>query len=338
MIQHRQPKVEVSVIIPVLNEHDNLRELYDRLTETLTGLNRTYEIVYIDDGSTDGSTELCRSLVESDARVALVELRRHFGKATALQVGFQVARGDIVVTMDGDLQDDPVDIPRFLEALEGGVDLVSGWKKVRRDPLTKTLPSRFFNLVTSMLTGIQLRDFNCGFKAYRREVVESLDLYGELHRYIPVLAHANGYRIGEIAVNHHPRSRGESKYSFERFLRGAFDLLTVLFLGTFKRRPLHLFGLIGLGFFSVGFAIDLYLSILWATGIAYIGNRPLLILGTLLIIVGVQVLIFGLLAEMLTAATYRRTDSLALVRRVNRNLAAVGTEYKTTASAVNERG
>jgi glycosyltransferase involved in cell wall biosynthesis len=334
MILQRQLKVDVSVIIPVLNERDNLSELYERLTETLTGLNRAYEIVFVDDGSSDGSVELCRSMVEGNACVTLVELRRHFGKAAALQVGFQVAKGDIIITMDGDLQDDPVEIPRFLEALEDGVDLVSGWKKSRQDPLTKTLPSKLFNAVTSTLTGIRLKDFNCGFKAYRREVVESLDLYGELHRYIPVLAHANGFRIGEIAVNHRPRCHGKSKYSFERFLRGAFDLLTVLFLGSFKRRPLHLFGLIGMAFCAVGFTIDLYLSMLWLTGVAYIGNRPLLILGTLLIIVGVQVLIFGLLAEMITAVTYRRNDALELIRRVNRNVIAGGTEYKITNRAL----
>jgi glycosyltransferase involved in cell wall biosynthesis len=334
MILQRQSKIDISVIVPVLNERDNLPELYERLTGILTEINRAYEIVFVDDGSSDGSADLCRSLVQLNPCVTLVELRRRFGKATALQVGFQVAKGDIIITMDGDLQDDPVEIPRFLEALDGGVDLVSGWKKARQDPLTKTLPSKLFNAITSLMTGIKLRDFNCGFKAYRREVVESLDLYGELHRYIPVLAHANGFRIGEIAVNHRPRCHGKSKYSFERFLRGAFDLLTVLFLGSFKRRPLHLFGFIGVAFCTVGFAIDLYLSMLWLTGVAYIGNRPLLILGTLLIIVGVQVLIFGLLAEMITAVTYRRNDALELIRRVNRNVIAGGTEYKVTNRAL----
>lgn len=318
MLLQQQLKPDISVIIPVLNERDNLPELYEGLTGTLSGLNRGYEILFVDDGSSDGSVEYCRSMMQSDECVTLIELRRHFGKATALQVGFQVAKGDIIITMDGDLQDDPVEIPRFLAALEEGADLVSGWKKTRHDPWTKTLPSKLFNMVTSMLTGVKLQDFNCGFKAYRREVVESLDLYGELHRYIPVLAHTNGFRIVEIPVNHRPRCHGKSKYSFERFTRGAFDLLTVLFLGTFKRRPLHLFGLIGIAFAGVGFAIDLYLSFLWFTGIAYIGDRPLLILGTLLIIVGVQVLIFGLLAEMFTAATYQRTETMKLIRRVNR--------------------
>jgi glycosyltransferase involved in cell wall biosynthesis len=312
---------DLSVIIPVLNERGSLPELYQRLTEILRQINREYEIIFVDDGSSDGSVALCRSLVDSDPRVTLVELRRHFGKATALQGGFQVAKGAIIITMDGDLQDDPVEIPRFLEALEEGVDLVSGWKKNRQDPLTKTLPSKFFNFATSFLTGIKLRDFNCGFKAYRREVVQGLDLYGELHRYIPVLAYASGFRTVEIPVNHHRRSYGKSKYSFERFIRGAFDLMTVLFLGSFKRRPLHLFGLIGIALFGIGFSIDAYLSILWLTGTAWIGNRPLLIFGTLLIIVGIQVLIFGLLAEMVTAATYRRSEVVGLIRRVNRNAA-----------------
>lgn len=317
--QLSRPTTDLSVIIPVLNERDSLPELYQRLTEILKEINREYEIIFVDDGGSDGSVELCRSLVESDARVTLVELRRNFGKATALQAGFQVAKGAIIITMDADLQDDPVEIPRFLEALEEGVDLVSGWKQNRQDPLTKTVPSKLFNFATSVLTGIKLRDFNCGYKAYRREVVQSLDLYGELHRYIPVLAYASGFRTGEIPVIHHPRSHGKSKYSFERFLRGAFDLLTVLFLGSFKRRPLHLFGLIGIVLFGVGFVVDLYLSLLWLTGIAYIGNRPLLILGTLMIIVGVQVLIFGLLAEMVIAVTYRRSEVLGLIHRVNRN-------------------
>jgi glycosyltransferase involved in cell wall biosynthesis len=323
-------KVELSVIIPVLNERDSLVELYERLTSVLNEVGREYEVIFVDDGSSDGSIAICCSLVEKDARVTLVELRRNFGKATALQAGFQAAKGQIIITMDADLQDDPIEIPRFLEALRDGVDVVSGWKKNRQDPIGKTVPSRLFNWVTSVLTGIKLRDFNCGFKTYRREVVQCLDLYGELHRYIPVLAHANGFRTVEIPVNHHPRSYGKSKYSFERFLRGAFDLLTVLFLGTFKRRPLHLFGLIGVGLFGVGFIIDLYLSLLWVSGTAWIGNRPLLIFGTLLIIVGVQIMIFGLLAEMVTAATYRRSEVVSMVRRINRHAAKPAGERDPT--------
>lgn len=316
MYKPAEASLDLSVVIPILNERDNLSELYQQLTMVLSHLNRTYEIVFVDDGSTDGSLQLCRKLTMMSPHVVLVELRRNFGKAAALQVGFQVARGGTIITMDGDLQDDVKEIPRFLEALEDGLDLVSGWKQNRQDPLTKTLPSRLFNRVTSFLTGIPLRDFNCGFKAYRREVVKSLNLYGELHRYIPVLAHAQGFRVGEIPVYHHPRRHGKSKYSFERFFRGAFDLLTTLFLCGFQRRPLHLFGLVGLAFLLIGVSIDAYLAFLWLTGLAYIGNRPLLMLGTLLIIVGIQILIFGLLAELITAATYRRSEALEYVRHI----------------------
>jgi glycosyltransferase involved in cell wall biosynthesis len=328
MLDLSDSRTDLSIIIPVLNERDNLPELYHQLTMVLTHLNRPYEIIFVDDGSSDGSTELCRKFTKLNSHVLLVELRRHFGKSTALQAGFQVARGDVIITMDGDLQDDVKEIPHFLEALEGGFDLVSGWKQKRQDPLSKRLPSRLFNFVTSILTGLPLRDFNCGFKAYRREVIDCLDLYGELHRYIPVLAHAKGFRVGEIPVHHHPRRHGKSKYSFERFLRGAFDLLTVLFLRSFQRRPLHLFGLVGLVLVLTGLAIDLYLAFLWLAGIAYLSNRPLLMLGTLLITVGIQVLVFGLVAEMLTAATYRRSEVMELVRQVHRD-AEAGVSHST---------
>jgi glycosyltransferase involved in cell wall biosynthesis len=312
----------ISVVVPVLNERDSLVELHGQLCSVLTALGRTYEVILVDDGSTDGSLSVLRAIQCSDPHVVVIELRRNFGKATALQAGFQLAQGDVIITMDGDLQDDPDEIPRFLEMLEEGFDLVSGWKKNRQDPVTKTLPSRLYNFSTSLLTGIPLRDFNCGFKAYRREVVERLDLYGELHRYIPVLAHAKGFRVGEMAVRHHPRRHGRSKYSSERFLRGPFDLLTVLFLSRFQRRPLHLFGLLGLVVTALGFVIDLYLTNLWFRGVRPIGDRPLLALGTLLITVGIQILVFGLMAEMLTAVTYRRTDVMDLVRKVDRHQCA----------------
>ncbi len=313
---------KLSIIIPILNERDNLQELQRQLTQVVMQLGCTYEIIYVDDGSTDGSQKLCREFTESNPNVLLVELRRNFGKAAALQAGFQTARGEIIITMDGDLQDDAKEIPAFLEALEDDLDLVSGWKRDRQDPINKTLPSRFFNFVTSQLTGIPLRDFNCGFKAYRREVVENLDLYGELYRYIPVLAHAKGFRVGEIPVEHRPRVHGKSKYSIERFFRGAFDLVTVLFLRSYQRRPLHLFGLIGVLIFLTGFAVDAYLALQWFLGLSSLSNRPLLIFGTLLITVGVQVLIFGLLAEMITAATYRRSEVIESIRVVHRSEAA----------------
>jgi glycosyltransferase involved in cell wall biosynthesis len=308
---------ELSIVIPILNEKDNISELYKKLIKILEKMNITYEIIFVDDGSHDGSLQICRNLSQSNQNVILVELRRHFGKATALQAGFHLAQGAVIITMDGDLQDDPTELPRFLAALAEGFDLISGWKKERQDPLSKTFPSRMFNYVTSSLTGISLRDFNCGFKAYRKEVIEGLDLYGELHRYIPVLAHSKGFRVGEIPVHHHPRRYGKSKYSFERFLRGAFDLLTILFLRSFQSRPLHLFGSIGLVFSLIGFTLNSYLVFLWFMG-SSIGHRPLLTLGTLFITVGVQVFIFGLLAEMLTATTYRRSKIMESVRTVHR--------------------
>ena len=226
--------IDLSVVIPIFDEQDNLSLLHQRLIEVLGSLGRSYELIFVDDGSTDGSVRICRELADDDDHTVVVELRRHFGKATALQAGFQVARGRVIITMDGDLQDDPKEIPAFLSALTEDVDLVSGWKRNCQDPLSKTLPSRIFNAITSFVSGIPLRDFNCGFKAYRAEVVRQLDLYGEIYRFIPVLAHAKGYHVAEIPVDHQPRRYGASKYSFERFLRGAFDLLTVMFLCRFQ--------------------------------------------------------------------------------------------------------
>ena len=309
----------LSIVIPVLNERGSLPQLYDELTDILLNLPHSYEIVFVDDGSTDGSVELCRELVAADPAVLLVELRRRFGKATALQAGFKHARGEIIFTMDADLQDDPKEIPRFLEALDEGYDLVSGWKENRKDPLGKTIPSKFFNYVTSTVSGLKLRDFNCGFKAYRREVVEGLEIYGELYRYIPVMVHAKGYRVGEVPVFHRARQFGESKYGLERFLRGFFDLFTIIFICGFHRRPLHLFGPIGLAVGGVGVLINLYLVMLKLGG-AYIGDRPLLMLGTLMIIVGLQILVFGLLGEMITSASYRPSEVDALIRRVDRHI------------------
>jgi glycosyltransferase involved in cell wall biosynthesis len=321
--QHPHPEagLDLSVVIPISNEQDSLTLLHQRLIDVLGSLDRSYELIFVDDGSTDGSVRICRHLSAADDHIVMVELRRHFGKATALQAGFQVARGKVIITMDGDLQDDPKEIPAFLSALTEDVDLVSGWKRNRQDPLSKTLPSRIFNAVTSFVSGIPLRDFNCGFKAYRAEVVRQLDLYGEIYRFIPVLAHAKGYSVAEIPVDHQPRRYGASKYSFERFLRGAFDLLTVMFLCRFQSRPLHLFGVVGMFFILVGLTIDTYMTLMWLAG-ATLSNRPLLLFGTLLIIVGIQVLVFGLLAEMITAATYRRSDVVEMIRQVHRASAA----------------
>jgi glycosyltransferase involved in cell wall biosynthesis len=316
--QRTRDEVDISVVIPVLDERESLPELHRKLTRVLRALQRSYEIIFVDDGSTDGSAQECREIIRTDPHVVLVEFRRHFGKATALQGGFLTAGGRIVITMDADLQDEPEEIPRFLEALDNDLDVVSGWKKDRKDPFTRRLSSRIFNLVTSTLTGIRLRDFNCGYKAYRAEVTRNLELYGELHRYIPVLAHGKGFRIGEIAVVHHPRRYGKTKYRFDRFTRGMFDLVTTLFLRSYERRPMHLFGFVGAVVALVGVAINGYLSVLWFSG-EYISQRPLLMLGTLLIGLGIQIGIFGLLAELITSATFSKSAVKELIARVHQH-------------------
>lgn len=312
-------EIELSVVVPILDERESLDELYSSLTSVLRSLGKSYEILFVDDGSTDGSLQICRQLAATDRHVGLIELRRHFGKAAALQAGFKLARGEVVITMDGDLQDRPEEIPAFLAALDDDVDLVCGWKQNRQDPANKTVPSRIFNAITARLTGVQLRDFNCGFKAYRRDLVESLDIYGDLYRFIPAFAHAKGYRIREIPVRHNPRRHGKSKFGGKRYLRGALDLLTVLFLCGYAFRPLHLFGTIGLGFLLVGGLINTELVIEWILGFSHLSNRPLLLFGTLLIMIGVQILVFGLLAEMVTASSYRQRDVRDLVRRVHQD-------------------
>jgi glycosyltransferase involved in cell wall biosynthesis len=297
---------KISVVIPVLNEHESVEQLYFELVDVFQSMElATYEIVFIDDGSTDGTFDVLRSLHDVDPYVKIIQFRRNFGKSAALAAGFDVASGDIIFTMDGDLQDNPEEIPCFLEALAAGYDLVSGWKYPRHDPLSKTLPSSIFNWVVRRMTGVRLHDFNCGFKAYRRAVTEDLVLYGELHRYIPVLAHQRGYRVTEIKVKHRSRAHGHSKFGARRFARGFFDFLTVLFLGVYTWRPLHLFGWLGGGSFASGFLINLYLTILWVGGERPIGDRPLLMLGVLLMIVGLQFLSIGLLAEMFAFSNAR---------------------------------
>jgi glycosyltransferase involved in cell wall biosynthesis len=311
------PAVEVSVLVPVLDEADSVEELAARVAAVLDRLGRSFEIVFIDDGSGDGTPERVRAARERDPRVRLIRLRRNFGKAAALTAGFDHSRGAILVTMDGDLQDDPEEIPRFLDTLEGdGLDLVSGWKRQRRDPASKRLPSRLFNWATRRLAQVDLHDFNCGFKAYRRVVLGEIAVYGELHRYIPVLASRRGFAVGEIEVQHHPRLHGVSKYGWDRFYKGLLDLITVLFITRYTRRPLHLFGAFGLLFLSAGFAINLYLAILWARG-AYLSNRPLLLLGVLLMLLGIQVLTTGLIGEMITLKNFRRRDSYSVKERLD---------------------
>jgi len=289
---------ELSIVVPLYNEEQSLRELYDKIRNAIGRMGR-YEIIFVDDGSTDGSMRVLHELRNRDRRVKIVRFRRNYGKSAALSVGFQQAEGTFVVTMDADLQDDPNEIPSLVNELKKGFDLVSGWKKKRHDPLMKTIPSRFFNFVTSVLTGIRIHDFNCGLKAYRKEVVKEVKVYGELHRYIPVLAHWQGFKISEIVVQHHSRKYGKTKFGLGRFWKGFLDLLTVLFTTRYFQRPLHLFGFWGLVFMLLGSGIDLYLTILkFVEGIS-LGNRPLFIGGILLIIVGVQFISVGLLGEMI---------------------------------------
>jgi glycosyltransferase involved in cell wall biosynthesis len=290
----------LSVVVPIRNEERSVALLYDELAAALDPLGEPWEAVFVDDGSTDGSFAALTRLHAAAPNVRVVRLRRNFGKAAALMAGFDQSQGDTIVTIDGDLQDDPSEIPRLLAKLDEGFDLVTGWKTRRRDPLTRRVLSRIFNAVTSRFSGVRLHDMNCGLKAYRAEVVHGLRLYGELHRFVPVLAHYRGYRIAELPVNHRPREHGRSRYGPERYLRGFLDLLTVSFIGRYRHRPLHLFGGLGLALGALGLGILVYLTILKLGGHA-IGGRPLLTLGVLLVVVGLQFFSLGLISEMITS-------------------------------------
>ena len=290
----------ISVVVPVHEEERTVALLFDELQAALDPLEQPWEAVFVDDGSTDGSFAALTRLHNLHDNIRVVRLRRNFGKAAALAAGFANAEGDVVVTIDADLQDDPAEIPRLLAKLDEGFDLVSGWKAHRRDPITRRALSRIFNWVTGRVSGLRLHDLNCGLKAYRAEVVQGLRLYGELHRFIPVLAHYRGHRIAELPVNHRPREHGRSRYGVERYLRGFLDLLTVSFIGRYRYRPLHLFGGLGLGLGALGLAVLVYLTILKIGGEA-IGRRPLLILGVLLVVVGLQFFSLGLISELITS-------------------------------------
>src|SRR5688500_18627089 len=310
-------ELEVSVLIPVLDEESTVADLAARVAAVLDRLGKPFEVVFVDDGSRDSTAARLREAHRLARRVKLVRLRRNFGKAAALCAGYDHSLGRVLVTMDGDLQDDPEEIPRFLAALdERGLDLVSGWKRRRRDPMTKRWPSRLFNAVTHRLARVELHDFNCGFKAYRREVLDQVAVYGELHRYIPVLASRRGFAVGEIEVQHHPRRHGRSKYGWDRFYKGLLDLITVLFITRYTRRPLHLFVALGIGFFTAGLGINLYLAYLWFFRGEFLSNRPLLLLGVLLMLLGIQVLTTGLIAEMITLKNFVRSESYAVKERV----------------------
>jgi glycosyltransferase involved in cell wall biosynthesis len=295
----------LSLVIPVYNEADSLVPLVSEIDEALASYGTPYEIVFVDDGSTDESFPVMRELAESRDDVVVVKLRRNFGKAAALSHGFAAARGDVIVTMDGDRQDDPAEIAALTAPLSEGYDLVSGWKQRRQDPLNKTLPSKFFNWTVRKASGIQLHDFNCGLKSYKRDVIDTISIYGELHRYIPVVAAQAGFRVTEVKVNHRRRTAGRSKYGWQRYLRGYLDLLTVLFLGRYQHRPQHLFGGLGTLLILLGVLVELYMTIDKLVFGNPIGQRPLLLLGALLIIVGVQLLSLGLIGELIANSRAR---------------------------------
>ena len=303
----------LSVIVPLYNERESLPELRDRLFEALQspemaqcfGDGFSFEIIMVDDGSTDGSEKVIGELMVGRPEIRLISFRRNYGKTEALSAGFRAASGEVVVTIDADMQDDPREIAALVMKIREGYDLVSGWKQERNDPLGKTAPSKLFNLTTRLFSGIPLHDFNCGLKAYSRELAASLDLHGEMHRYIPVLAHWRGFRVTEVPVSHHARKYGKSKYGAARFFAGLFDFLSVMFITRYLKRPMHFFGMMSLGSFFLGFCISLYVTIEKYIFDKPAGNRPILFLGILLIILGVQFFSTGLLGEMLSTRPSR---------------------------------
>jgi glycosyltransferase involved in cell wall biosynthesis len=299
--QSDEPEITLSIVVPLLNEAPSLEELYQQISDALLeyGLD-SYEVLFVDDGSTDSSWEVISSLSENHPEVFGVRLHRNYGKSTALHEGFRRVRGAYVATMDADLQDDPREVPQMLQQLQDEeLDLISGWKKERYDPLTKTIPSRFFNAVTSWVTGINLHDFNCGLKVYRREVTDHVALYGELHRYIPLLAHWEGYeRISEKVVQHHPRKYGHTKFGINRFLRGFLDLITLMFVENYSQRPMHFFGGFGLLFLVIGGLINTYLAALKIFYGQNLSDRPLLLFGVMLMVLGAQFFSIGFIGEL----------------------------------------
>ncbi len=304
MKQQERVRKKASILIPAYNEEKSIPELYQDIVQNIETIqDYTWELWFVNDGSSDQTEQVILDLIEQDTRVHLISFRRNFGKSAALQAGFRHVKGDIIFTMDSDMQDDPKEFSRFIEKMDEGYDLVVGWKQNRLDPAEKTLPSKLFNAVTSKISGIELHDFDCGFKCFRKEVVQSLQLYGELHRYIPVLAHRKGFRITEIVVNHRKRNHGKSKYGGERYLRGFFDSLTTTFLFYWYDRPMYFFGRLGLLTGSIGAFICMWLTILWFQGQS-IGTRPLLTLGVLLIIMGVQFFSTGFVCNLIIDRGY----------------------------------
>ena len=301
--------IDVSLVIPVFNEEETLIELKEKIINVFQKENMNGEIIFINDGSSDNSAKIISDLENENSEVKFVDFRFNKGKAAALQSGFDMAEGEIVITMDADLQDDPDEIPNLVNKINEGWDVVSGWKKNRKDPIGKRWPSKLFNYTTRIFSGIKIHDFNCGLKAYRNEVVKTIKVYGELHRYIPVLAAMEGFKITEFVVKHHPREYGESKYGFGRLFKGLFDLITVLFLGRFTVRPMHFFGMVGLLSFLAGFVVEIWMLILkFVLNESFGTHIAMLILGVLLLLLGVQLVSIGLIGEMLVYQSKKRNE------------------------------
>ena len=311
-------RVEVSVVVPLFNEEQNILELYAKLSPVLTEMQKNYEIIFVDDGSTDGTFEALKKIQYGDNHVWVIQLRRNFGQAAAFSAGFDLAHGDAIVTMDGDLQNDPDDIPHLLEKLADGYDIVSGWRVDRKDLfLTRRVPSIAANALISKVTGLELHDYGCSLKAYQQEVVKNIRLYGELHRFIPAIASWMGVKVAEIPVNHHPRRHGRSKYGLGRTVKVLLDLITVKFLLNYATRPLQIFGLAGLISFVAGMGLSIYLTIIRLFFDQPLSNRPILLLAILLIMLGVQFVVMGLLGELIVRIYHEsQGKSIYVVRDV----------------------
>ena len=303
---------KISIVIPLFNEQESLRELYIEIRQHV--LKYDYEIIFIDDGSTDDSWKILIDLCDKDEKIKIVKFYNNYGKSEALSEGFSIADGDYVITMDADLQDNPQEIKSLINKIDQGWDLVSGWKKDRKDPINKTFPSKIFNFVTGFFTGLKLHDYNCGLKGYRKKVVKSLNLYGGLHRYIPAIAYKSGYKITEIEVNHRSRKYGETKYGRKRFFHGFFDLITVLFLGKYINQPLHFFGLLGVIGATIGSAIEIYVLYLkYILGEPFQLHFALLILGVLFIVIGIQFFSIGLIGDMIVRSNPKKKHRVDII-------------------------
>lgn len=320
----------LSIVVPVLNEQESLEKLYRELSEVASANGYELDLIFVDDGSADDSWKVIEHLARQDARVRGIRFRRNFGKAAALSAGFAECRGDLVMTLDADLQDDPHEIPRFLAEMDKGRDVVSGWKKVRHDPWHKVGPSRVFNWMVSKMTGVMLHDHNCGMKCYRREIFDEVRLYGELHRFVPVLAAARGFRVGELVIQHRPRQFGSSKYGISRFVKGFLDLLTVKFLTGFGQRPQHMLGTVGLVSFLLGAILLVYLALYWlvaqsAPSLALIPlhQRPLVLYAIGLLLMGGQLMSMGFLAELIIAYHQHDTRNYSIAERTQSRVAVM---------------